>query len=71
MNIITSNNVTAHCGEVDPCVAIWALQYVSLYCLIFEPKCEAMKDIFGFFLTNIESIQYGVLQLIYVVTGGI
>jgi hypothetical protein len=45
--------VTAHCGDfVDPCVDIWAFQYVSSYCLIFGPTCEAMKDIFDFVLTN-------------------
>jgi hypothetical protein len=49
MNMIcisVCDNVTAHYGEFDPCVAIWAFQYVSPYCLIFGPKCEAMKDIF-------------------------
>jgi hypothetical protein len=46
------NNVTARCGEFDPCVALWVFQYVSPHCLISGPKCEAMKDIFGFVLTN-------------------
>jgi hypothetical protein len=46
------NNVTSPGGELDPCVAIWAFQYVSPYCLICGPTCEAMKYIFGFVLIN-------------------
>jgi hypothetical protein len=55
MNMIcflVCNNVTARCGEFDYCVAIWAVRYVTLYCLIFGPTCEATKDIFGFVLTD-------------------
>jgi hypothetical protein len=46
------HSATAHCGHFDPFVAIWSFQYVSLYSLIVGPTCEAMKDIFGFVLTN-------------------
>jgi hypothetical protein len=46
-------NATAYCDEFYPCVAIWAFQYSSSFCLILGPKCEALKDIiFGFVPSN-------------------
>jgi hypothetical protein len=55
MNIIffiVFNNATDRCDEFDPSVAIWAFQYASPYFLIVGPTYVAMKDTFGFLLTN-------------------
>jgi hypothetical protein len=69
---LVCKNLTARCGKFYLCVAIWVFQYVSPGSLIFGPKYEAMKDIFGFVLTArvTKSVQWHILAFIHLVVGG-